>query len=78
VSIDFNEPIFYSPPPFSLLGGPGAILIYLKINSSLHCLDKPTIPVVDVEASGTIAILGKEPTQEMPVWGLGVYLRARQ
>ena len=56
----------------------GVNLIYLKINHSLRCSDKPIVPVVDVEASGTIAIAGKESTQEMPVRGLGVYLRATQ
>lgn len=56
----------------------GLNLIYLKINHLLHCSDKPIVPVVDVEASGTIAIAGKESTQEMPVRGLGVYLRATQ
>ncbi len=56
----------------------GVNVIYLKINPSLHCSDKPIVPVVDVEASGTIAIAGKESTQEMTVRGLGVYLRATQ
>jgi hypothetical protein len=56
----------------------GGNLVYLKISSSLCCLDKPTLPVVGVEASGTTAIAGKEPTQEMPVRELGVYLRATQ
>lgn len=56
----------------------GVNLVYLKINHSLHCSDKPIVPVVEVEASGTIAIAGKESTQEMPVRGLGVYLRATQ
>jgi hypothetical protein len=56
----------------------GVNLIYLKINPPLRCSDKPIVPVVDVEASGTIAIAGKESTQEMPVRGVGVYLRATQ
>ena len=56
----------------------GVNLVYLKINHSLRCSDKPIVPVVEVEASGTIAIGGKESTQEMPVRGLGVYLREAQ
>ena len=56
----------------------GGALTYLKIKTSLCCLDKPIVSVVGVEASGTIAIAGKESTQEMPVRGIGVYLRETQ